>query len=187
MILLHTTRRCVAVRSRLLAIASLCLCALLVCAASSAAQGMGGGGRHGMGMGDRMHGPRMGFAPNIQPLPSVHIGLQLGLGGRWWDESRTIKKLHLRSDQQQRMDDIFESNKGTLVTLYNNLQREETHLATLPAGDLQDETKVFAAIDRVSQARADLEKENVHMLMQIRQQLDPDQLQQLDREIASAH
>ena len=174
-------------RSRLLAIASLCLCALLVCAASSAAQGMGGGGRHGMGMGDRMHGPRMGFAPNIQPLPSVHIGLQLGLGGRWWDESRTIKKLHLRSDQQQRMDDIFESNKGTLVTLYNNLQREETHLATLPAGDLQDETKVFAAIDRVSQARSELKKEYAHTFLQIRQQLDPQQLQALDHQIATSH
>jgi hypothetical protein len=51
---------------------------------------------------------------------------------------------------------------------------------------LQDETKVFAAIDRVSQARADLEKANVHLLLQIRQQLDPSQLEQLDREIANA-
>jgi Spy/CpxP family protein refolding chaperone len=116
-----------------------------------------------------------------------HPGLQLGLGGRWWDESKTMRKLNLRNDQQRRMDDIFEANKPTLLNLYANLQREESHLASLPSGDLQDEGKVFAAIDRVSQARAELEKANIHLLLQIRQQLDPDQVTQLDREIANSH
>jgi Spy/CpxP family protein refolding chaperone len=129
-----------------------------------------------------------GFMPAPPPPPALtpHLGLQLGLGGRWWDESKTIKHLGLRSDQQRRMDDIFEANKPKLLGLYGNLQREEASLASLPPGDLQDETKVFAAIDRVSQARADLEKANVHLLLQIRQQLDPSQLEQLDREIANA-
>jgi Spy/CpxP family protein refolding chaperone len=123
--------------------------------------------------------------PMSRPQPQPRNGLQLGLGGRWWDDHKTVKKLSLRPDQQQRMDNIFETNKPTLITLYFNLQREETHLASLPPADLQDETKVFAAIDRVSQARSDLEKQNAHMLLQIRQQLDPQQLQALDRQIAS--
>jgi Spy/CpxP family protein refolding chaperone len=114
-------------------------------------------------------------------------GLQLGLGGRWWDDHKTVKKLDLRPDQQHHMDDIFETNKPTLINLYSNLQREETHLASLSPADLQDESKVFAAIDRVSHARSDLEKENAHTLLQIRQQLDPKQLQTLDHEIASLH
>jgi Spy/CpxP family protein refolding chaperone len=126
----------------------------------------------------------------MAPPPPVahfpHIGLQLGLGGRWWDEGRTVKKLNLRADQQTRMDEIFEANKPTLVTLYGNLQREEAKLASMPPGDLQDETKVFAAIDRVAQARTDLEKADAHILMQIRQQLDTSQLDALDREIAKA-
>jgi Spy/CpxP family protein refolding chaperone len=124
--------------------------------------------------------------PPPPPATTPHLGLQLGLGGRWWDESKTIKKLSLRTDQQKRMDDIFEANKPKLLTLYGNLQREETNLASMPPGDLQDETKVFAAIDRVSEARNELEKANVHLLLQIRQQLDPTQLEQLDREIANA-
>ncbi len=85
------------------------------------------------------------------------------------------------------MDDIFEANKPTLINLYTNLQREEMGLANLSHADLQDETKVFAAIDRVSQARSDLEKENAHILLQIRQQLDPQQLETLDHQIANAH
>jgi Spy/CpxP family protein refolding chaperone len=129
------------------------------------------------------------MAPPPAPPPprlTPHLGLQLGLGGRWWDESKTIKHLGLRSDQQRRMDDIFEANKPKLLGLLSNLQREETNLASLPPGDLQDETKVFAAIDRVSEARTELEKAYAHQLLQIRQQLDPGQLDQLDREIANA-
>jgi Spy/CpxP family protein refolding chaperone len=115
------------------------------------------------------------------------MGLQLGLGGRWWDDHHTAHKLNLSSDQQHRMDNIFETNKPTLAALYTNLQHEELNLASLSPSDLRDESKVFAAIDRVSHASSDLEKQNAHILLQIRQQLDPTQLQSLDTEIASTH
>jgi Spy/CpxP family protein refolding chaperone len=164
------------------AIAALYLGLLLLGVAPATAQHAGGmGGRRG----DMRDG---GFdQPRSQPQPQSQSrsGLQLGLGGRWWDDHKTVKKLSLRPDQQQRMDNIFEANKPTLITLYFNLQREQTRLASLPPADLQDETKVFAAIDRVSQARNDLEKQNAHMLLQMRQQLDPQQLQALDRQISS--
>ena len=182
-----TTRRIDAVRSRLLVFALLCL--VLFLATPLLAQGPGGPGGGGPGGGRRggFGGMREGFAPPLrQPLPQFNRGLQLGLNGRWWDDHKTVKKLTLRPDQQQRMDTIFEANKPVLMNLYTNLQREETHLATLPPSDLQDETKVFAAIDRVSQARTDLEKEKVHYLLQIRAQLDPTQLASLDKEIANS-
>ena len=73
------------------------------------------------------------------------------------------------------------------LQLCATFQREEMGLANLSHSDLQDETKVFAAIDRVSQARSDLEKENAHILLQIRQQLDPQQLDTLDKQIANSH
>jgi Spy/CpxP family protein refolding chaperone len=179
-----TTRRSVAVRSRTLAFVALCLGLLFAVAAPLMAQGPGGGGggRRG-GFGGMREG---GFPPLRQPMPQYSRGLQLGLAGRWWDDHKTVKKLTLRPDQQQRMDTVFEANKPVLINLYANLQREESHLASLPPGDLQDESKVFAAIDRVSQARTDLEKEKVHYLLQIRAQLDPPQLAALDKEIASA-
>jgi hypothetical protein len=84
----------------------------------------------------------MGFdrgpAPNTERAP-IRSGLQLGLPGRWWDDGKTAKKLGLRSDQQRRMDDIFEANKTNLANLLGNLQREETHLTSLSPSELQDE------------------------------------------------
>jgi Spy/CpxP family protein refolding chaperone len=153
---------------------------------------MGTGNPGGM-MGERgMHsaapGNPGGFGrPGGDSRAQPHMGLQLGLGGRWWDDHGTAHKLKLNPDQQRRMDTIFEANKPTLINLYTNLQREEVNLGSLSNADLRDETKVFAAIDRVSQARSDLEKENAHILLQIRQQLDPQQLDTLDRQIASSH
>ena len=121
--------------------------------------------------------------PTPQPHLRSHIGLNLGLGGRWWDEATTIKQLRLSPEQQRRMDSIFETNKPALMSLYLNMQREQTRLSSLPLADLEDLSKVFAAIDRVSQARCDLEKENARILIQIRQQLDPHQLQALNHQI----
>jgi Spy/CpxP family protein refolding chaperone len=185
-----TSRRYVAVR-RLLAIAALGLGLVLASVVPATAQrgggGHGGGGHGGGGIGGGDMRDRGSNQPTSQPRPQSLSGLQLGLGGRWWDDHKTVKKLNLRPDQQQRMDDIFEANKPALITLYTDLQREETRLASLSPADLQDESKVFAAIDRVSHARSDLEKEDAHVLLQIRQQLDPQQLQALDRQIASLH
>lgn len=174
--------------SRSLALAG-ALAASLLAAAPALAQhrggpgGPGGGGAFapGMDIGTR---PRMGDRGPAINAP-VRIEPQLGPPSRWWDDKSTIKRLNLRSDQQRRMDEIFEGNKQNLATLYTNLQREETRLVSLPPADLQDETKVFAAIDRVAQARADLEKARAHTLLQIRQQMDPAQLNELDREMAS--
>jgi Spy/CpxP family protein refolding chaperone len=131
---------------------------------------------------------RGGFErPGADSHNQSRMGLQLGLSGRWWDNHGTAHKLSLNSDQQHRMDNIFEANRPTLTNLYGNLQHEEVNLAGLSHADLQDEGKVFAAIDRVSHARSDLEKQYAHMLLQIRQQLDPQQLDALDHQISSSH
>ena len=195
-----TSRRTVAGRFALLALAQVCLLLCLISAPALAQHG--GGGAHPMGTGapGGMMPPRGPASNSSAPGTPGHfdrpaldsrgqprMGLQLGLGGRWWDDHGTARKLNLNPDQQRHMDTIFEANKPTLINLYTNLQREEMNLAGLSRTDLQDETKVFAAIDRVSQARTDLEKENAHILLQIRQQLDPQQLDTLDHQIASSH
>jgi Spy/CpxP family protein refolding chaperone len=164
---------------------------LLLCAAVRAqAQHHGGGPGGGFGgMGgdmDRSH-DGMRDRGDDRIASQTRSGPLLAPPGRWWDDNKTIKKLSLRPDQKQRMDDIFSANEGLLLNSFANLQREESRLGSMSPQDLQDETRVFAAIDRVAQARADLAKEMAHYQLQLRQQLSPAQLSQLDHEIASVH
>lgn len=142
--------------------------------------GRGGSLMAPRGMGDRGRPEMFHSMPHIRPYPV------LSLGGSWWTDKKTIHKLNLRPEQSQRMEALFESNRGTLQTLLDTVHREEQRFVEMPREDLRDETKVFAQIDRIAQARADLEKADFHMLLQLRAQLDPDQLAQLDKEIAES-
>ena len=162
---------------------------LLALSASLAhAQGRGGGrgGMRGEGGGFRMGERDLGDHAPVATQP-VHNGPMFAPSWRFWDDKKTIKSLNLRPDQQKRMDDLFDSSKDNLVSLYGNLQHEQLRYNSMSREDMQDETKVFAQIDRVTQARADLEKARAHLLLQIRKEMDPQQLDELDRQIASSH
>jgi hypothetical protein len=78
------------------------------------------------------------------------------------------------------MDGIFKDSRGTLVNLYNDLQKQEDGLEHLTTGSHLDEEKIFSQIDKVTQARAALEKANAHMLLQIRNQMSDEQVARLD-------
>jgi Spy/CpxP family protein refolding chaperone len=155
--------------------------------------GMGGGGMNGgMGGGNRPGfpgGSRPGLSPGSIPSPSrnstdapVRAGLQLGPPGqRWWDDRGFVKSLKLRPDQQARMDAIFEQNRNLLLSRFDGLQQAEAQMAQLSNSASPDESALYAQIDRVAQARADLEKANTHLLLQLRSQMDPDQIKRLEK------
>jgi Spy/CpxP family protein refolding chaperone len=170
---------------------SLLLCVAMLFSAAALAQrgggGMGGPGGGGMGHGGMME-PHDGMGMMRSPNAQAHIHAEpiITLPGRWWDDKKTMRSLNLRPEQQERMDAIFNANKDNLMGLYTNLQREQQRFVQMPREDLQDESKVFAQIDRVAQARADLEKANFHTLIQIRHEMDPEQLAALDKTIADS-
>jgi Spy/CpxP family protein refolding chaperone len=107
-------------------------------------------------------------------------GLQLGPPGRWWDDKHYVKAVHLRPEQQKRMDGLFDENRAVLVNRYQALQQEESKLEALSHAQTLDESALFGQIDRVSVARADLEKANTHLMLQVRKEMDADQVARLD-------
>src|SRR5271163_305135 len=116
--------------------------------------------------------------PNRPPIERAFHGYG-GPGregmGRWWDNPKVAADLNLSADQKQKMDDIFQQNRLKLIDLHASLQREETTLDPLISADSPDETKILAQIDKVAQARAELEKSNARMLLAVRQVLTADQ------------
>jgi Spy/CpxP family protein refolding chaperone len=108
--------------------------------------------------------------------------LQLGPPGqRWWDDKSYVKNLKLRPEQQSRMDAIFEQNRTALLSRFEGVQQAEAQMEQLSSAPAPDEAALFAQIDRVSQARAELEKATTHMLLQLRKEMDADQIKRLEK------
>jgi Spy/CpxP family protein refolding chaperone len=79
------------------------------------------------------------------------------------------------------MDDIFEQNRSVLLSRFQGLQQAEAEMDEVSKAPEPDESALFAQIDRVAQARAELDKANTHMLLQLRKELDADQLARLEK------
>lgn len=175
----------------------------LLCAGGSVAraQGRGGGGGGPMGgggmgmprggMGSGMGMPERtnpGTFPHGGPPPgegnspgsSMHGGLQLGPPGRWWDDKKFAKSLGLNGDQQKRMDTVFGQNRDALLSRNDALQKAEGRLEALTRSGRPTEAAVFTEIERVAQARTDLEKTYAHMLLQLRDEMTAEQVGRLD-------
>lgn len=147
--------------------------------------GMGGpgGGFSGGGMGgDRGRFPHAEGPRDISRgnPAGMHAGLQVGPPGRWWDDKHFVKQLKLTSDQQKHMDEIFEESRPVLLKRYDSLEQEELRMEALTHAKTLDEGALFAQIDRVEQARADLGKATTHYLVQLRSELAPEQIAKLD-------
>jgi len=95
--------------------------------------------------------------------------------GTWWNNSDMVTRLNLTKDQQKKMDDIFQQFRLTLIDLNASLSKEELIMDPLIAAERLDEVKILAQIDRIAQARAELEKANSRMLLAIRQSLTMEQ------------
>ncbi len=99
--------------------------------------------------------------------------------GKWWKNPELAKKLGLTGDQVNKMETIFQNHRLQLIDLHANLEKQEVLLDPMINSENPNEQQTLAQIDRVAQARAELEKSNARMLFAIRRVLTPEQWKQL--------
>ena len=100
--------------------------------------------------------------------------------GAWWRNQSYASLLSLTPDQQKKMDDVFQQSRIRLIDLTATLDKEEAILEPLMQAERLDEARTVAQIDKVADARAELEEANARMLLGIRQVLTPEQWKMLD-------
>jgi Spy/CpxP family protein refolding chaperone len=122
----------------------------------------------------------MGHAPG-------HGMMMPGPSGKWWDNPELAKRLNLTADQQKKMDEVFQQHRLRLIDLHAALEKEEAILEPLHEAANPDDAKVLPQIDRVAQARAELEKANARMLLGLRHVLTPEQWKMLENEQHGPH
>jgi Spy/CpxP family protein refolding chaperone len=154
---------------------------LLAFACIAVAQGGPGSGMgHGsqMGMPCPMEGGGPGMGHGMGPGMG-HGGMGMGMGGKWWKNSELVKKLGLSEAQVQQIEKTFQDHRMQLIDIRAALEKQELTLQPLVDAERPDEAKVTAQIDKVAQARADLEKSHAKMLLAIRRILTVEQWKQL--------
>jgi len=136
------------------------------------------------GPGGQDVGPGMG--PHRPPMErALGPGGPRGEHGRWWNDAQAIEKFKLTDTQRKSMDDIYQQHRMTLVDLHATLEKAELAMEPLMKDDQPDEGKILAQIDRVAQARAELEKANARMLLGLRKELTPEQWKQIQADRAA--
>ena len=137
-----------------------------VTSAVAGAQGFGGG--QGVGAGFGSHQPPMARAFGSE-------GMRKG----WWNNSRIAEQLKLTDEQRKSMDAIMLAHREKLIDLRANLEKAELAMQTLMSADTPNDAAITAQIDKVVQARGDLERANARFLLAIRDKLTPDQWKQV--------
>jgi Heavy-metal resistance len=107
--------------------------------------------------------------------------LQFGPVGRWWDDKSVARNLALSSQQQRRMDTIFNAHKPAIVDSYKAFLKAQANLETVNRDPHPDQAQVFSAIDAANQARSALQKATSSMLLEIRREMSSDQLDKLGK------
>lgn len=146
------------------------LCAIVLAACAVVAQPP-------QGRPPRPDGPPPGQGRGGPPPPDDHM--HLGPPGTWWNQPEMVKQLGLTKDQQKKMQEAFDQYRPQLITLRAALEYADAALDPMLNEKQADDSKALAQIDKVVQARADLEKTRAHMLMAIRHELTPEQLKVL--------
>ena len=105
-----------------------------------------------------------------------------GPPGKFWENPDVVRRLNLTADQQKKLDDVFQQSRLKLIDLHAALEKEEAMLEPLMRASQPDDSKVLPEIDKIAQARAELEKANARMLLGIRHVLTPEQWETMQRD-----
>ena len=110
-------------------------------------------------------GPGPGFGPGFgehRPPMERAFGPQ-GDHGRWWNNPKLVERLKLTEAQRKSMDETLLAHREKLVDLRGTLEKAELGLEPLMREDQPNEAAILAGIDKVAQARAELELSLIHI------------------------
>jgi periplasmic protein CpxP/Spy len=141
-----------------------------------------------MMIGGQAFGQELAPSPESAQLPPPPMMNEPGgpppFGGanapmEWWRDSELVQKLQVSDEQVQKIDAIVQEHRIQNVDLRAALLKRELMLTFLLESGQPDESKVLAQIDKVVQAKGDLEKSHLQMILAVRRVLSAQQAKRL--------
>lgn len=101
--------------------------------------------------------------------------------GKWWKRPRIAAEINLTSEQQSQIEKIFSRARPKLIDLKADLEKEQGDLQDALENENADRRVVASRVDAVENARAELQKARILMVLDIREVLKPEQWERLVR------
>jgi len=109
------------------------------------------------------------------------------MGGKWWQNSETVKKLQLNDSQINQLDQIFFDHRMKLIDYGAEMEKQDLKLQSLLDADVPNEGQIGGQVDQVLEARGKLEREYTNMNLDLRKVLSLAQWRQLKSIRGSDH
>ncbi|MFW5722083.1 MAG: Spy/CpxP family protein refolding chaperone [Desulfohalobiaceae bacterium] len=99
--------------------------------------------------------------------------------GKWWRMPVVEEQLNLSPGMQDRLDELFQRNRHTLIRLKSDLERERLELDFLLDKRKIEEGAVASQYQRLDEVRSTLAREQFEYLLEVRKILGYERYQQL--------
>jgi Spy/CpxP family protein refolding chaperone len=101
--------------------------------------------------------------------------------GKWWKRPRIAAAIELTSEQKDRIESIFTRARPTLIDLKADLEKKQGELQDALDDANVDRGAVAARVEALEDARAELQKARILMVLDMKQVLKPEQWDRLVR------
>lgn len=101
--------------------------------------------------------------------------------GKWWKRPRVAAEIGLSPDQTREIESVFIRSRTKLIDLKADLEKRQGELQDLMEDPDADRDDVAERIEKVEDARAELQKARALMLLDMKQVLRQDQWEKLRR------
>ena len=127
----------------------------------------------------RMRGP-MGRGPGM--------GFHRHGMGSWWRNPAIAERIGLNDQQKEQLEKISQSSRLKMIDLRADLEKQQVILGPMLQAFRPDEAQVLAQVEKVSQARAAVEKARIQTMLATRNVLTEEQWTKLkDRGMGFHH
>ena len=129
----------------------------------------------------------IGFANSGAPYDNTILAqdekkaVRTQVAGAWWMNTALMQRLGITDDQRVKIEKAFENHRQAILSTTDQLEKEEALLARLLDSEPVDRNAVYTQIDRVTQARSEMERAGALMTLEMREYLTRAQWEQLPR------
>jgi Spy/CpxP family protein refolding chaperone len=101
--------------------------------------------------------------------------------GKWWKRPRIAAEINLTADQTREIEGIFTRSRPRLIDLKADLEKKQGDLQDALDDPNADRRTIAARVEAVEDARGELQKTRILMVLDMKQVLKPDQWDRLVR------